>query len=208
MPRTDIPAPHGRYEALWEPHPAAVGAVLVCHPSPQLGGTMDDRITYRMAKTWFAAGFSVLRFNYSGVGLSDGQISDGSGEVELADAEIALAWLKQQAGALALWVSGYSYGSRVALQLSQAHPELRGVLAFGYAADLFDNAFLARQQTKCVFLHGDRDEFGSLARVRELMPTMPAAHRLVELEGTDHFANGRLESLVKAMADGIDWLRA
>ena len=207
MTRVDLPVSHGHLEAIWQPEPSARGLALVCHPHPLFGGSMQNTATFRLAKAWNTAGCSALRFNFRGVGGSTGQRGEGDGVPELEDGQAALAWLASQAPGLPLYASGFSFGSRTALQLATLEPRLAGVLALGYPAPLFPGEFLRALKIRAAFVHADRDEYASPAEVRRLVGTLAAPTALFELSDSDHFATGRLDALSQQLAAAIDFLR-
>lgn len=204
MTKVEVPAPHGFLEASWQPVENAKGLALVCHPHPKLGGTMQNTATHRLARAWNDAGHSALRFNFRGVGRSTGQLAGGDGEEELEDALAALAWLRTHGSTC--WLSGFSFGARTALQLAIARPECPGVLAVGFAAGLFDNAFLGALKTKTAFVHADRDEYATLTRLEALRSTLTPPTALYVVEDADHLATGRLDALSAQLAKAIAWL--
>ena len=116
-----LAGPAGRLEALLEePEEAATveaasGVALVCHPHPQHGGTMHNKVVYRMARGLRRSGHVVLRFNYRGVNLSEGSYAQGEGELD--DARVALDFLRSRYPALPLTLAGFSFGSRIVLRL-------------------------------------------------------------------------------------------
>src|SRR5438309_10502137 len=120
MPRKIEPlfldAPAGRLEALLEEpeHGEPTEAALVCHPHPQHGGTMHNKVVYRIARGLRRMGAVVLRFNFRGVNLSEGAYADGEGELD--DARTALAYLRNRYPELPYTLAGFSLGSRVVLR--------------------------------------------------------------------------------------------
>ncbi len=113
-----LDGPAGKLEGLLEEpeHQAPVEAAVVCHPHPQFGGTMHNKVVYRLARGLRKAGCVVLRFNFRGVNLSEGEYADGIGETE--DARVALHDLRQRYRELPILAAGFSFGSRVALRLA------------------------------------------------------------------------------------------
>jgi alpha/beta superfamily hydrolase len=127
MPEVNISGPAGRIEARYhhEPGPNAPVA-LILHPHPQFGGTMNNQVVYHLYYAFQRRGFSVLRFNFRGVGRSEGLFDNGPGE--LADAATALDWLQAyNADAQTCWISGVSFGAWIAMQLLMRRPEIEGV---------------------------------------------------------------------------------
>lgn len=202
--KLEVPAPHGFLEASWQPVENAKGLALVCHPHPKLGGNMQNTATHRLARAWNDAGYSALRFNFRGVGRSTGHLVGGDGEAELEDAMAAVTWLRTHGSSI--WLSGFSFGSRTALQLAIAEPGFPGVVAVGYAAGLFDNRFLSALETKTAFVHADHDAYASLAQLEAVRSTVKAQTQLYVVENADHLASGRLDALSNQLGLAIAWL--
>src|ERR1700678_2341818 len=133
-----IAGPAGRLEALLEePEDGEPNhAVLVCHPHPQYGGTMHNKVVYRIARGLRRAGAVVLRFNYRGVNLSAGQYDNGIGETE--DARAALAVLRSRYPGLPFSLAGFSFGSRIILKLGCETPGVSHLIAAGFPANMSD----------------------------------------------------------------------
>lgn len=206
MTRVDIPISHGRLEALWQPEPSPRALVLVCHPHPLYGGTMQNTATYRIARAWNEAGCSALRFNFRGVGGSTGVSGNGDGVPELEDALVAFAWLAAQEPSRPLFVSGFSFGARTALQVAIARPQVKGAVVLGYPASIFDSSFLTELGCPSVFIHADHDEFASLSAIRSLLASMQSPTSLIELEDSDHMATGRLDALSARLKQALERL--
>jgi hypothetical protein len=191
-----IPGPAGRLEALLEEPEAgeAAGAALVCHPHPAHGGTMHNKVVYRMARGLRRSGAVVLRFNYRGVNLSEGRYAHGIGELE--DARAALDWLRGRYPNLPLTSAGFSFGSRIALKLGAGRLIAAG-LPTSYHRDL---AELERCSAPKLFLQSTRDQYGPRAELERFFATLADPKRLVFLEARDHFFAGALDEFEKAVA--------
>jgi hypothetical protein len=194
-----IDGPAGRLEALLEePEDAApIEAALVCHPHPQHGGTMHNKVVYRIAKGLRRTGAVVLRFNYRGVNLSEGGYDHGEGEVE--DARAALAYLRGRYPELPFTIAGFSFGSRIALRLGCEGVGARRIIAVGYPTSYKDNAFLETCAVPRVFVHSTHDQYGPLAEWRALVEPLPEPKQLVVIEAQDHFFVDALEKLEEAI---------
>ena len=132
--------------------------VLILHPNPTQGGTMNNRVTYALFQAFVDMGFSVLRFNYRGVGYSQGQI-DGTGVGELADAIVALDWLQSQdTEANQCWVVGYSFGAWIAAQVLMRRPEIKGFTFVTPPTGIYDFNFLSPCPSSGLIIQGTRDE--------------------------------------------------
>ncbi len=192
-----VPGPAGRLEALLE-EPEDSGpreAALVCHPHPQHGGTMHNKVVYRIARGLRSAGAVVLRFNYRGVNLSEGKYDDGEGE--LADARAALSYLRSRYPELPFTVAGFSFGSRIALRLGCGIA--RRVIAVGFPAAYRDNASLDTCTTPRVFIQSTHDQYGSVEQIESIVAPLPEPKRLVLVEAQDHFFAGALDVLEEAV---------
>jgi alpha/beta superfamily hydrolase len=188
-----LPGPAGRLEALLEePEDAApVEAALVCHPHPQHGGTMHNKVVYRIARGLRAAGGVVLRFNYRGVNLSEGRYGDGEGELE--DAHAALNYLRTRYPGLPFTVAGFSFGSRIALRLGCGIA--RRVIAVGFPASYRDKAGLDTCITPRIFVQSTRDQFGSVEQIESIVAALPEPKQLHLIDAQDHFFAGALDAL-------------
>lgn len=207
MSFVDIPVPHGRLEALWWKVDGAKAAAVVCHPHPLHGGTMHNHVTYRLAQTFRDHGVSVVRFNFRGVGRSTGTHDGGVGEID--DARAALDWVAAQEPGLPLWLGGFSFGCRTAIQLAlRERQRVQKILAVGLAVDIFDLTFITGLQQPTAFVHATQDEYGKLENLQALLTRVPAKHALFTVEGADHLCNGKLDEFSAAAKQAFEWLEA
>jgi alpha/beta superfamily hydrolase len=195
-----LPGPAGRLEALLEEpeDDAPREAALVCHPHPQYGGTMHNKVVYRIARGLRRAGLAVLRFNYRGVNLSQGGYAHGEGETE--DARAALTYLRGRYPELPYTLAGFSFGSRIVLQLGCERPGARRVIAVGFPAVYQDRAYLDGCTVPRIFVQSTRDEFGPVEELTALTETLPEPKRVVLVDAQDHFFAGALEKLEEIIA--------
>jgi len=203
MPRTIeslfLDGPAGRLEALLEepedgaPHEAA----LVCHPHPQHGGTMHNKVVYRIARGLRKTGCVVLRFNYRGVNLSEG--SYGNGEGEMDDARVALGYLRARYPDLPFTLAGFSFGSRIALRLGCAGLGARRVIAVGFPTVYKDRTYLEGCTVPRAFVQSTQDEFGPVADLQAVVAGLSEPKQLVLVEAQDHFFAGALDQLEAAV---------
>jgi len=199
MPEIIIPGPEGRIEGRYHHNEDRNAPVaLVLHPHPKHGGTMNNKVTYNLYKSFAVNGFSVLRFNFRGVGRSEGHFDNGIGE--LTDAATCLDWLqKVNPDASTFWVSGFSFGAWIAMQLLMRRPELEGFVAISPPANLYDFGFLSPCPRSGLIIQGDEDSIVEEATVRKLADKLNA-QREVEVDyrvvrGADHFYRGMLNDL-------------
>ena len=191
-----VAGPAGKIEALLEePEDATpTGAALVCHPHPQHGGTMHNKVVYRVARGLRSAGLVVLRFNYRGVNLSEGEYAHGVGEMD--DARTVLSLLRARYPHLPLTIAGFSFGSRIALRLCNERPER--IVAVGFPTIYRDREFLEGCTVPRIFIQSTHDEFGPLAELEPIIEALAGPKKLIPIPAQDHFFAGGLDLLEQA----------
>jgi alpha/beta superfamily hydrolase len=193
-----LEGPAGRLEALLNEGAAnATHAVLVCHPHPLYGGTLHNKVVFHTMKALNSFGFPVLRFNFRGTGLSQGEHGHGYGEVE--DVRVALDWLDASFH-LPLIFAGFSFGAAVGLQAACSDSRVKAMIGLGIPvlpADerSYDFDFLKECRAPKLFVSGDRDQFGPPAKLKDVISSVAEPKKLVLIEGADHFFEGRLREL-------------
>jgi len=192
--------PAGRLEALLEaPEEAAREVALVCHPHPQHGGTMHNKVVYRVARGLRGSGAVTLRFNYRGVNLSGGQYADGEGELD--DARAALDYLRGRYPDLPCTLAGFSFGSRVVLRLGNERAgSIRRILAVGFP-DRYHHSTPFDAVIPRIFIQSTHDEFGAADALAQFVATLAEPKRLILVEAQDHFFAGGLEQLEKEVLE-------
>jgi hypothetical protein len=195
----DFAGPAGRLEAvLFTPEAPAVAAAVVCHAHPLHGGVMHFKPVFRAAKALQAAGLAAMRFNFRGVGRSEGEHDHGRGEQE--DAIAALGELERRFTGLPLVLGGFSFGSAVALRVAARDPRVRAVVVLGYPLlRAGDAPPLGAVAPPRLFVQGEHDEFGPGASLRALVEPLAPPRELRVIEGADHYFTGRLEPLHEAI---------
>ena len=198
-----LEGPAGRLEALLEEpeERAPEGAALICHPHPQHGGTMHNKVVYRIARGLRRSGHVALRFNYRGVNLSEGSYDHGEGELE--DARVALAFLKSRYPDLPYTLAGFSFGSRVALRLGCGGAGVRRVIAVGFPTVYKDRTYLEGCTLPRVFIQSTHDEFGPVEELHRVIEGLPEPKQVILVEARDHFFAGALDQLEESIA-GLD----
>jgi alpha/beta superfamily hydrolase len=189
-----IAGPAGKLEALLE-EPEQEDpreAVLVCHPHPQHGGTMHNKVVYRIARGLRKSGAVVLRFNFRGVNLSEGEYAHGIGEVE--DARAALAWLRERYPDLPYSLAGFSFGSRVALRLGCSDPGTRRIIAVGFPTRDKSFDYVQSCAKSKIFVHSTNDVHGPQDELNALFATLPEPKKLVWVQASDHFFKDALDA--------------
>ncbi len=206
----DLIGPAGRLEALLnEGVSNAKYAALVCHPHPQGGGTLHNKVVYHAMKALnapeFGLGYPVLRFNFRGTGLSEGR---HDAEAETGDVLAAIQWLRGEFG-LPIIASGFSFGAAMCLRACcTMHDSVAAVTAFGLPLRVnvrkYDYSFLTSCSLPKLFLSGDRDIFAPAEELTELAATTAEPKTLVLLPGADHFFAGQLETMQNLF---VSWLK-
>ena len=202
-----IPAPHGKLEAIIK-EPADKenlrGVAVVLHPHPLHGGTMHNKVVYRAASALNDVGLVTLRFNFRGVGQSSGEHSEGVGERE--DVKAATDYLAENYPGQEVTLAGFSFGSRVGLEVGQSDDRIVRMIGLGVPVTLYDVSFLEKCRKPILFLHGDHDQFGSIEDLKHMISRIPAeAHaELVVINHADHFFVGHLDEMKDAI---IQWMK-
>jgi hypothetical protein len=195
----DIAGPAGRLECiLMRPDAAPVAAGVVCHAHPRHGGVMHFKVVFRAARALQHAGLAALRFNFRGVGRSEGVHDDGRGEQD--DVRAALDEVGRRFPGLPLVLGGFSFGSSMALRVGCGDGRVRALFALGFPLSMVpDTSFLAGCRPPRLFVQGERDQFGSGAAVGALVDSLPQPRTLVIVPGSDHFFAGHLDALQEAV---------
>ena len=202
-----LKGPAGRLEALLNAGAAnATHAALVCHPHPLFGGTLHNKVVFHTMKALNSFGFPVLRFNFRGAGLSQGEHDQGNGEVD--DVRTALDWLDAEYH-LPLLFAGFSFGAAVGLRVACADARVRAAIGVGTPVvpvaeateepRVYTLNFLEKCTKPKLFISGARDQFGPRAKLEALVASMPEPKKFVVIEGADHFFEGRLRELREAI---------
>ncbi len=194
--KVTIQGPVGRLEGeLWLPEDgsAPVAAAVVCHPHPLHGGTMKNNVVHRTARGLNDAGLAVLRFNFRGVGASEG-VHDGHGAEE-EDLAAALTFLGEACPGIPLWAGGFSFGSRTLVGLAPREPRIQRVLLVALPVIAYDcSAALEVTQPGAIIMAGD-DTFGTLEVLTRQLPGLMSRFHVEEIPGVDHFFTGKLDEL-------------
>ena len=203
MPEVNISGPSGRLEGRFHPQKNEDAPVaIILHPHPKFGGTMNNKVVYNLHYCFFNLGFTCLRFNFRGVGKSEGEFDDGLGE--LADAASALDFLQANSpNSNACWVIGFSFGSWIGMQLLMRRPEISGFISVSPPANTYDFSFLAPCPSSGLIINGSLDrlvppsDIKSLSDRLKLQKGIQVAHK--EIEGADHFFTNFEGEMIKAV---------
>ena len=202
-----LAGPAGRLEALVEEPEdgAAHSAVLVCHPHPLYGGTMHNKVVFRIARGLRRAGLVVLRFNFRGVGRSQGEYAQIAGEIE--DARAALGWLRQRYQGLRFALAGFSFGAQVITRLGCALEGARFLMAVGHPTER-GNDYLEDCPVPKIFVQSTHDEFGPRPQLETLYAKLVQPKQLIWVEAADHFFAGGLDELEQAVKSSVEAVAA
>ncbi len=208
MPELIINGPAGRIEARYHHEPATDSPIaLILHPHPQFGGTMNNQVVYSLYYTFAQRGFSVLRFNFRGVGRSQGFWDGGPGE--LADAASALDWLQiVKPDAKSCWIAGVSFGTWIAMQLLMRRPEIDGFICVAPPSNLYDFSFLAPCPSSGLMVNGDKDRVVPSNSVADLS-TKLKTQRGIKIDhevipGANHFFENKTDELTDVVGKYVD----
>ena len=208
MPEVIFTGPAGRIEGRY--HPARVKhapIAIVLHPHPQFGGSMNHQIVYQLYYAFVHRGFSVLRFNFRGVGRSQGSFDHGVGE--LSDAASALDWAQTiNAEARSCWVAGFSFGAWIGMQLLMRRPEIEGFISVAPPSNLYDFSFLAPCPASGLILHGSNDTVVPPIEVERVVSKLRTQKGIVIdydlVEGASHFWAENLPDVEQRVGDYLD----
>ena len=199
MPEVIFTGPAGRLEGRFHPSKTRNAPIaIILHPHPQFGGTMNNQIVYNLYYAFAERGFSALRFNFRGVGRSQGAFDHGSGE--LSDAAAALDWAQSiNPEAKSCWIAGVSFGSWIGMQLLMRRPEIEGFISIAPPANRFDFSFLAPCPSSGLFVHGDQDRVAPLKEVTALIEKLKTQKGIViehaVISGANHFFENCVDEL-------------
>ncbi|OUR76637.1 alpha/beta hydrolase [Alphaproteobacteria bacterium 46_93_T64] len=208
MPDVIFNGPEGRLEGRYH-HSDVPNAplALILHPHPQFGGTMNNKVVYHLFTDFKERGFSVLRFNFRGVGRSQGDYDQGIGE--LSDAASALDWMQtHNPNAPSVWVAGFSFGAWIAMQLLMRRPEIEGFIAVAPPANMYDFAFLAPCPSSGIIVNGLKDIQVPPKDVLKLVEKLQAQKGITihhsEVDDADHFFQEKIPSLMETVDEYLN----
>ncbi len=201
-----LDGPAGRLEALLNSgNPDAPYAAVVAHPHPLFGGTLHNKVVFHAMKTLNSFGFPVLRFNFRGTGLSEGEHDHGIGEVE--DVRTALDWTDREFH-LPMVFAGFSFGAAVGLRAACDDSRVKAAIGLGLPVApiddrAYDFSFLSSCTKPKLFVSGDRDQFGTPSQLEKVVQTVANPKKLVLIAGADHFFEGRLSEMRDAIQQWV-----
>lgn len=208
MPEVLFAGPEGRLEGRYTPGKSPTAPIaLILHPHPQHGGTMNNKVVYSLFTAFAERDFSTLRFNFRGVGRSQGAYDRGEGE--LSDAASALDWLQSiNPNARSVWVAGFSFGAWIGMQLLMRRPEIESFISVAPPANMLDFSFLAPCPSSGLILHGSADEIVPEPFVSKLV-TKLSHQRGIHLDyrvipEAGHFFTNQLDQMASHVEDYLD----
>jgi hypothetical protein len=199
MANVQFQGPDGRIEGRYhKSDQSRAPLALVMHPHPKFGGTMNNKVVYTIFDAFKKRGFSVLRFNFRGVGMSEGEYDNGIGE--LSDAAAAMDWLQNaNKDSHECWVAGFSFGAWISMQLLMRRPEIQGFISVAPPTNMFDFNFLAPCPSSGLIVNGSDDKIVPPGYVKHLADKLRIQKRIVVehkiVDDAGHFFEGQLDEL-------------
>lgn len=189
-----IEGPAGKLEALFETpaNAEAIASVVVCHPHPQHGGTLHNKVAHTLARTFVRLGFAALRFNFRGTEQSDGRFDDGVGELQ--DALAAISWMRATLPGKELWLAGFSFGAAIAVRAA-VDTEVSGLVSVAPAISRFASGLSSQPQCPWLIVQGDEDELVDIDETIDWFNGLAPGPELLVMKGAEHFFHGRLIDL-------------
>ena len=211
MPEVIFAGPEGRLEGRYHPQkqPDAPIAIIL-HPDPQFGGTMNNRVVHRLHYAFHELGFTVLRFNFRGVGRSQGEYDQGIGE--LSDAASALDYLQAlNPNSKHCWVAGFSFVAWIGMQLLMRRPEISGFVSVSPPANMYDFSFLAPCPSSGLIINGTADRVAPPKDTANLVGKLREQRGITvthqQIEGAGHFFENEAEHMVPLIGHVQDYVR-
>ncbi|MGB5471050.1 MAG: alpha/beta fold hydrolase [Woeseiaceae bacterium] len=197
-----IDGPAGQLEAVYEIAAAAnvAGAVVICHPHPQHGGTMHNKVVHTLARAFLRMEFAVLRFNFRGTEKSEGHFDEGVGELD--DALAAIAWMRAKQPDSELWLAGFSFGAAIAVRAA-AQTDVGGLISVAPAVSRFASGLATQPLCPWLIVQGDEDELVGVDETIDWLNNLQPGPELLILPGAEHFFHGRLIDLRQAVIDFV-----
>ena len=193
-----LQGPVGQLESLLDlPASDAVdGAAVICHPHPQHGGTMHNKVAHTLARAFVRSGFAALRFNFRGTEGSGGSYDNAVGELD--DALAALEWMQQRYPDVPLWLGGFSFGAAIAVRAALSN-DVSGLISVAPAIYRFANGLERQPQCPWLVIQGDQDEFVDVDETIEWFNSLSPGPELLIIPGAEHFFHSRLADLRTAV---------
>jgi len=197
-----IPAPQGSLEtAVLTPEEIKHKSIaIICHPHPLFHGTMNNKVVVTVARLFRDLGIPSIRFNFRGVGISEGQYGETIGETE--DLIAVLKWAKENYPDHKIYLAGFSFGSFIAMRVAQQQ-DLAQLILIAPSVDNFDYKNLSEPNCPWTIIQGDQDEIVPSEKVFTWVETLEHSPALIRIEGASHFFHGRLIDLKNELKQAI-----
>jgi alpha/beta superfamily hydrolase len=197
-----LDGPAGKLEALLDtPGDGEVtGAAVVCHPHPQHGGTMHNKVAHTLARAFVRCQMAALRFNFRGTEGSEGKFDNGKGE--LGDAQAAIEWLRDEYPDGPYWLSGFSFGAAIAISAAVT-ADVDGLISVAPAVYRFAKGLDRQPDCPWLVIQGDEDELVEVDETIEWLNGLEPGPELLVLEGAEHFFHGRLNDMRIAVMEFV-----
>jgi uncharacterized protein len=208
MPEVIFNGPDGRLEGRYQISKQRNAPIaLLLHPHPQFKNTMNNQIVYNLYYAFLDRGFTVMRFNFRGVGRSEGVFDHGAGE--LSDAATALDWIQAMAPeAKSCWVAGVAFGAHIGMQLLMRRPEIEGFLSIAAMANRYDYSFLAPCPSSGLFIHGELDRVSpakeNVSSIDKVKTQKGVKIEHVSIPGANHFFEDKIDDLKSVVGNYLD----
>ena len=201
--RLFIAGPVGRLEAVYETatEDNVDGTVVVCHPHPQHGGTLHNKVAHSLARAFLQTGFDALRFNFRGTEQSEGQFDEGVGELD--DALAVIAWARERRPDSALWLAGFSFGAAIAVRAA-VECNVQGLISVAPAVARFAGGLDSQPACPWLVVQGDEDELVEVDDTIDWLNSLQPGPELQVFDGVEHFFHGRLIDLREAVTAFIE----
>lgn len=198
-----LEGPAGRLEAILERpgEGALAGAAVVCHPHPQHGGTMHNKVAHTLARAFVRSEFEVLRFNFRGTEHSEGQYDNGVGELD--DALAAIEFMRARHGSYPLWLAGFSFGAAIAVRAAVAS-HVDGLVSVAPAISRFAAGLESQPDCHWLIIQGDEDELVDVEETVAWVDSLEPGPELLIINGGEHFFHGRLAELRGAVMEFVE----
>jgi uncharacterized protein len=174
-------------------------AVVLAHPHPLHGGTMHTKLVFQAAKAFCHLGCAVLRFNFRGVGASEGTFAEGVGELD--DFRAGLDFMAARYAGVPLWAAGLSFGSWIALTAGAQDDRVTSLIGIALPTMLYDFSAVENSPKPKFFIHGEHDEICPLRGVRELYARAAEPKELVVIDAAGHLFEGRASEVAETIVD-------
>ncbi len=202
-----IDGPAGRLEALLEvtAQQLPAGGVVICHPHPQQGGTLKNKVVHTLARSFLRLGFTTLRFNFRGTEKSEGEFDNGNGELD--DALAAIEWMRNTSPQNPVWVAGFSFGGAIAVKAATVTP-VDGLISVAPAvmrinAGRLDTDLPLQPDCPWLIVQGDQDELVDVKETIEWVNSLEPGPELLIIPGGEHFFHGRLIDLRESVTEFV-----